>query len=691
KRLPTVKLAHQSILGNVVGTVGFMPPEQALGRADSVDNRSDIYALGCILYTILCGKPPVQVEDETKIWQALDTVIDGKILPPDQRGSKNLVPKGLSNIAMQAISREPRERFQSVGQLRQAVLDWMHKQAEASIVLVEVEDEIAAAEEDLRQHRPESAQKLLNGAEEKIRGVDGTERLMRSIQSLLERSAVDIKERVEREAVLRAYKDLRAAIVESQFNLVLSHLRLPAPTVRRAHDQLLKALQGSGVWVNPRGMLEKFGRFASEQSEGMQMGMEMREQLIFGLFLFGWASTRMAEVTSMDHGREMFMNHAETAMTRLNELAATYRAPKLILARIKRLRGAHEDADRLEQEARDTPVLSADDYIFLATISFSDYQLEEARDQLLTALSLDPGAFWGHALMIFVCNGLGDQRGAFAALHTCQAMQPREPNLWTMRGFLERELGQFDKAMESLDRALRYGPADTLGRLIRADLRKRMGRIDWQRDLDYAADLVTPPVTTWDHFVLALISLYKNDLEYALEFVRAAQRRSPEMPQLYGLEAAVLVRSGRMEDAEKLFRKALAMAPQDPRLSESLLGLLVYTKRYGEARSKYLIDEEHRPGSSTPAILLLAARAFAGYAGGEKDEETGDTRRALALLEKAAASGTVARVEVDDAQEFSYLRTRPEYRRIYRMLREGPPSPRLFQPSIEDMPGGAGK
>src|SRR5690606_11036941 len=109
-------------------------------------------------------------------------------------------------------------------------------------------------------------------------------------------------------------------------------------------------------------------------------------------------------------------------------------------------------------------------------------------------------------------------------------------------------------------------------------------------------------------------------------------------------------------------------------------------RRYGEAVSKFLDDEQLRPNASTANVLLLAARAFAGYAGPEgDDDDSSNEQQALMLINKAARSGVISKLEVEQAIEFDHLRDRPDFRRIFQRLREGPPAPRLFQPAINDI------
>ncbi|MCZ6572437.1 MAG: serine/threonine-protein kinase, partial [Planctomycetota bacterium] len=66
----------QSLVGSVMGTPAYMPPEQALGSVDKLDERSDVFCLGGILCEILTGKPPYTGENENVIVEASQAHLD---------------------------------------------------------------------------------------------------------------------------------------------------------------------------------------------------------------------------------------------------------------------------------------------------------------------------------------------------------------------------------------------------------------------------------------------------------------------------------------------------------------------------------------------------------------------------------------------------------------------------------------
>ena len=109
--------------GQALGTVGYAPPEQLNGRIDLITERSDVYALGAILYQILVGSAPIGSQDKSaKLGDLIKQTIEGRIKPPRQVGHS--VPKSLSAICMKALQREPSERYESVTMFIQELERW---------------------------------------------------------------------------------------------------------------------------------------------------------------------------------------------------------------------------------------------------------------------------------------------------------------------------------------------------------------------------------------------------------------------------------------------------------------------------------------------------------------------------------------------------------------------------------------
>jgi serine/threonine protein kinase len=109
--------------GAVLGTAAYMPPEQATGRIGEIDQRSDVYSLGAILYEMLTLQPPV--DNEGGYLTMLMRVTQGEIVPPEartpDRAKRGKVPKELSAIAMKALAKAPQDRYPTVEALRKDI------------------------------------------------------------------------------------------------------------------------------------------------------------------------------------------------------------------------------------------------------------------------------------------------------------------------------------------------------------------------------------------------------------------------------------------------------------------------------------------------------------------------------------------------------------------------------------------
>ena len=95
--------------GMVVGTPAYMAPEQAEGRTEAVDEQSDVYALGAMLYEILTLERPIDGKDFNEL---LAHIIGGVITPPHIRVPS--VARELSAIAMKALAAKKEFRYGTV-------------------------------------------------------------------------------------------------------------------------------------------------------------------------------------------------------------------------------------------------------------------------------------------------------------------------------------------------------------------------------------------------------------------------------------------------------------------------------------------------------------------------------------------------------------------------------------------------
>lgn len=106
--------ARLTATGEVLGTPAYMPPEQARGEA--VDERADVYGLGCLLYAMLTGVPPYRGRDAQRV---LDQVVSEE--PPRPSALRAELPRRLEATCLKAMAGEPRQRHASALALANAL------------------------------------------------------------------------------------------------------------------------------------------------------------------------------------------------------------------------------------------------------------------------------------------------------------------------------------------------------------------------------------------------------------------------------------------------------------------------------------------------------------------------------------------------------------------------------------------
>jgi tetratricopeptide (TPR) repeat protein len=105
----------------VVGTLRYMPPEQAFVRHGLVDHRADIYGLGATLYELLTGRPAFGESNRVDLFYAIAT---DEPTPP--RHLDRSIPQELETIALKCLSKDPSDRYATATELADDLRRWLN-------------------------------------------------------------------------------------------------------------------------------------------------------------------------------------------------------------------------------------------------------------------------------------------------------------------------------------------------------------------------------------------------------------------------------------------------------------------------------------------------------------------------------------------------------------------------------------
>jgi tRNA A-37 threonylcarbamoyl transferase component Bud32 len=110
----TEAAASHTADNSIIGTPLYMSPEQAFG--ESVDQRSDLFSLGTVLYELVTGRQPFASDNYMGVIQ---NIIHKDIVPPREVNEE--VPEAVEAIILKALSKDREERFQSAREFREAI------------------------------------------------------------------------------------------------------------------------------------------------------------------------------------------------------------------------------------------------------------------------------------------------------------------------------------------------------------------------------------------------------------------------------------------------------------------------------------------------------------------------------------------------------------------------------------------
>ena len=117
----------------VIGTAQYLSPEQA--RGETVDARSDVYAVGCVLYELLVGHPPFTGDNPVSV--AYQHVRE-EARPPSELNPN--IPASVDAVIMKALAKNPENRYHSAGLMREDLIRAARGQAVMAPAVMSAED-----------------------------------------------------------------------------------------------------------------------------------------------------------------------------------------------------------------------------------------------------------------------------------------------------------------------------------------------------------------------------------------------------------------------------------------------------------------------------------------------------------------------------------------------------------------------
>ena len=633
-----------TVSGTIVGTPSYMAPEQAEGRTRDIDARTDVYALGALLYECLTGRAPF------KGATALDTlaqVIDDEPVPPRQLQPK--VPRDLETVCLKCLQKTQGRRYASA----LALADDLQRFLEDQPVLARP---LSLRERGLRWARRHPVAALLAGlsclaASVLVAAVFWYNSHLRDTvaRARAEEQQARAAERQARADEHRAREGQRLAqlLLESEASLRAGRAALDAKDWHNADVALSRALAGSqgeeklaGLRTEARTLLDRARQEIARQQdarraeERRRQFAEQRDEALFHATAFtgldpaaGLRATRqaarqglalyaldrparleaevragcyelllvLAEALAQPLSGEDAAAQARKALAELDRAAALGRdathAYHRRRARYLRGAGRVRDAAAAEAAATRTPPVTALDFFLVGDEHARRDQLDDAIRSFERVLRVRPDHAWAQYFLA-LCQ-LRQHRPAEARAHltACMGRLGKRGFLWVhlLRGFASSELKDVAAAEEDYRAALKQHPS---GPVLYGLHVNRGTMFLQQKKFAAAADDFRRAITLRPDFFQAHVNLaelcrQQGQPEEALVHLGRAIVRKPDLPALYRERARLLRTLGRRTEALRELDRSLQCAKNSPadraRAYAQRGWLLLIEKRYTEA------------------------------------------------------------------------------------------------------------
>ncbi len=677
------------------GTIAYMAPEHLRALATrtpalvrQVNERSDIYALGMVLYEILTGRPPFDLSGTYLMLppQLEAMAVERARAVPSPRRSRKDVPWGLESITRKCLMPEQADRYESAAQLAEDLHAFLNN------LPLRHAPELSRVER-LRKWLRRHPRLTSSGSVAVLAGVLllGSGAALAGVQAHLAATQHDLAV-----AEARQRKQDFEALTQEALCLV--------NTVSDAKDHLPRGKEACARALGLYGVLERdnwqeAGAWQLLTPEERQAQAEDVREL---LLLLAWAQTRLAPDDPATLRQALRLLERAEGLSWLRPSRALWEDRAFYHERL----GETARAAEARAHAAELAPASARDHYLLASAWVRNCKPGEqtqahsrAIAELTTAISLNPRHYWSHlqrgicyqevgepllaAGDFGICTGLwpesawghfnhgyvldrgGHKSEAIAAYTAALEREPAFVPALVNRGLAQLERKQHQLALADFEEAARLGQDEAflqagrgialegLGRHAEADRAFATAFAKNGNALDAAGQRL--------HWVYGF-AVARRLPERAAAAFEEVLRRDPEQPQaLYGKAMLVVENHTQLDQAIGLFARALEAQPGFLEARRFRAVLLARRGEFAAALEdiNLCLEREPRGGATLYAAACVAAHMAA------RSTDPAGARQALTFLRQALEAGYGHDKAADDP-DLASLRAHPDFRLLLR-------------------------
>jgi serine/threonine protein kinase/Flp pilus assembly protein TadD len=584
--------ARMTMTGDLVGTLRYMSPEQALAKRVVIDHRTDIYSLGATLYELLTLQPAFSGTDRQELLRQIAFEE-----PRKPRKLNRSIPLEPETIVLKALEKNPADRYATARELA----DDLRHYLEDRPIRARQPTLLQRARKWARRHRAAvwSAATILIVSSLVLAGTLGWEARDRAARRLVTEEAVGLalhetqhwqEERRIPDALSAARRAEGIALAGPTSETVLQRVR-----ARVADLQLLVDLENVRLEMTnttDEGRFDTAGADELYAQEFRKAGLDLETLPVeeaaerirgktvateLSAVLDYWAFIRLGLRGPEDPKRTKFYRVAclvDPDTRRMQAREALHRAePKALLAAVP-------------GEVTDVPVATL--YVLGFALSCNKQASLQAEAFLRKAQSRYPDDFWlNHNLYRHLRDARPPRREEavrFAAMAV--ALRPGSPGAHLNLGTALRDNGRLTEAIGEFREALRIKEDYAEAHRELASTLKQQGELEAAiaeclEALRYKKDFAEAHVTLGN----ALLSKHRPD--EAIKEYGEAIRLKPDYPTAHCNLGIALQEKGRLEDAIKEYRKAIDLDKDLPDAHNNLGSAVAIQGRLDDAIDEF--------------------------------------------------------------------------------------------------------